>query len=271
MRQVRTDVSPAALAAAIEANTHDAFARWEHALGAAFHEGADVTYATSAVPLHLANGVIRTHLTTANADSRIAAIIGDLRANDEPFAWLIGPSSQPDDLTARLEARGLTLDDESPGMAVDLHAAVLTAPLPAGATVVEVLDDNTLRRWIDVLCAASPLPNAVRELLHALHAEHGFNPNPELRFYLGMLDGTPVATSLLFVSSGVAGIYCVATLPQVRGRGLGAAMTVTPLCTAHEAGLAIGILQSSQMGYPIYRRLGFAEYCTFKFYFGSPA
>lgn len=271
MRQVHTDVSPAALAAAIEANTHDAFARWGHALGATFHEDAAVTYFTSAVPLQLANGVIRAQLPTASADSRIAAIVGDLRANDEPFAWLIGPSAQPDDLTALLEARGLTLDDESPGMAIDLRAAPLAAPLPGGAAVAEVLDDDTLSRWIDVLCAASPLPGVVRDLLHALHAEHGFSPNPTLRFYLGTLDGAPVATSLLFVSSGVAGIYCVATLPRARGRGLGAALTVTPLRAARDAGLAIGILQSSQMGYAIYRRLGFVEYCTFRFHFGSPA
>lgn len=271
MRQVRTDASPAALVAAIEANTHDAFARWGRALGADFHEDAAVTYFTSAVPLQLANGVIRTHLTSASAGTRIAAIVGDLRANDEPFAWLIGPSSQPDDLPALLEAHGLTLDDESPGMALDLRTAPLAAPRPAGATVAEVLDDDTLSRWIDVLCAASPLPNAVRDLLHGLHLQHSFSPYPELRFYLGTLDGAPVATSLLFVSSGVAGIYCVATLPQARGRGLGAAMTVAPLHAARDAGLAIGVLQSSQMGYAIYRRLGFAEYCTFRFYFGSPA
>ncbi|HKS69656.1 MAG TPA: GNAT family N-acetyltransferase [Ktedonobacterales bacterium] len=271
MRQVRTDVSPTALVAAIEANTHDAFARWGHALGADFHKDADVMYFTSAVPLQLANGVIRAHLTSASADSRIAAIVRDLRANDEPFAWLIGPSSQPDDLTTLLEARGLTLDDESPGMAVDLRTAPLAAPMPAGATVAEVLDDAMLSRWIDILCIASPLPDAVHELLHALHTRHGFSPNPQLRFYLGTLDGAPVATSLLFVGAGVAGIYCVATLPQARGRGFGTAMTVAPLRAARDAGLAIGVLQSSQMGYAIYRRLGFVECCTFRFYFGSPA
>jgi hypothetical protein len=44
-------------------------------------------------------------------------------------------------------------------------------------------------------------------------------------------------------------------------RGIGALMTVRPLEMARARGYHLGVLQSSQMGYPLYRRLGFEDYC----------
>ena len=82
-----------------------------------------------------------------------------------------------------------------------------------------------------------------------------------------MLANKPVATSLLYLDGGVAGIYNVATLPQVRHLGIGSALTLALLLQARSWGYRIGTLQSSQMGLQLYRRLGFREYCTFQAYF----
>jgi predicted acetyltransferase len=67
----------------------------------------------------------------------------------------------------------------------------------------------------------------------------------------------------------MAGIYNVATLPELRKQGIGTALTVAPLLDARAWGYQIGTLQSTQMGLHLYRRLGFQEYCTFNAYFWS--
>jgi predicted acetyltransferase len=69
------------------------------------------------------------------------------------------------------------------------------------------------------------------------------------------------------VKSGTtAGIYNVATLPSHRKRGYGEAMTWRAVAGGAAAGCDVAILQASQMGRPIYERMGFrlvAPYRTF--------
>jgi GNAT superfamily N-acetyltransferase len=68
----------------------------------------------------------------------------------------------------------------------------------------------------------------------------------------------------------VAGIYNIATLDAVRGRGIGAAMTLHAAGHAAGEGYAIAVLASSQMGLPIYRRLGFQPVCRLRFLVRPP-
>ncbi len=88
--------------------------------------------------------------------------------------------------------------------------------------------------------------------------------------YLGYLDGQPVATASVLYSDGVAGIYNIATLPEARGRRMGSMMTAAPLIDARERGYKVGILHSTQMGYNVYKRLGFEEICRKVGYVWSP-
>jgi hypothetical protein len=48
--------------------------------------------------------------------------------------------------------------------------------------------------------------------------------------------------------------------------GIGTAMTVIPLLYAKDNGYNIGVLQASEAGEPVYRKIGFEEYCRFNVY-----
>lgn len=80
---------------------------------------------------------------------------------------------------------------------------------------------------------------------------------PGVELYLGSFDGTPVSTSCLVPTPGVAGIYWVATLEAHRGRGLGEALTWAAVRGGQLRGCPVASLQASEMGEPVYKRMGF--------------
>ena len=94
----------------------------------------------------------------------------------------------------------------------------------------------------------------------------GFGPETPWLLFMGTVNGQPVATSRLFCAGGVAGIYHVATVPQARGQGFGTAMTLAAAHAGRGLGYRVGVLYASPVGYGVYRRLGFQEYCHIDLY-----
>ena len=81
--------------------------------------------------------------------------------------------------------------------------------------------------------------------------------------YVGRVDGRDVSTAVGFTSGDAVGIFNVATPPEHRGRGYGAALTAAAAAEGFAAGAEFAWLQSSALGLPVYRRLGFREVETY--------
>jgi GNAT superfamily N-acetyltransferase len=78
------------------------------------------------------------------------------------------------------------------------------------------------------------------------------------RMFIGYLNDEPVGTNLLFNGGGVASVYAIATIPSARGKGIGAAITLQPLLEARDQnGYDYAVLFSTEMGIPVYQRIGF--------------
>jgi ribosomal protein S18 acetylase RimI-like enzyme len=90
--------------------------------------------------------------------------------------------------------------------------------------------------------------------------------NPAWHGYVAYIDGTPAATSTLFVHERVAGIYYVGTLPQYRKRGLGEAVTRRCVIDGFRGGCDVASLQASSEGQPIYERMGFQHVGYYRTY-----
>jgi N-acetylglutamate synthase len=80
-----------------------------------------------------------------------------------------------------------------------------------------------------------------------------------ISYYLGRVDGVDVSTSVGYTLGDLVGVFNVATPPEHRGRGYGAALTAEAARQGFAAGAELAWLQASAMGVPVYRRLGFRE------------
>lgn len=263
-------LSSADLPSAIEANMLELWKAYGRAPGRELYEGEKLTRVLTGVPSALFNGVFRAHLPSDRIGPAIQETLAVCARWNVPLFWWVGSETQPRDLGTHLESFGFVHIGGAPGMALDLSSLPQGIPRPTGFTYEVVEDEGQLQTWAHIAAKGAEYPLPVQEALVELERDVGLRPAVRARRYIGHRDGVPVATSELVLHSGVAGVYAVATLPEARRRGIGAAMTCIPLLHARAEGYRVGTLQSSEMGHSLYRRLGFTEVCKTDVYLTQP-
>lgn len=266
MHQIVQDLSESSLVPAIESNLCDFIPLFSALPRAEVFDTPELLGSITPIPYPTFNSIVRARLHPDTADRAIASAVNRGRERGVPMLWWAGPSSRPFDLGARLEEHGFLPAETPPGMAADLHALPDWTGGSPGLRIEEVGNEEMLRMWCRTLAEGFEMPDFAEAAFLDLFHGQGFGPGLPCRNYLALLDGAPVATASLFLSSGVAGIYNVTTVPNARRRGFGAAITLKPLLDARAAGYRVGILHASTEGAPVYRRLGFREYCTFRLF-----
>ena len=249
------DLSEPEVVEAIKANWFALYGHLGRAPGVELSDGPYLGWMLTGIPDAFLNVVFRTDLPRDHPGEVIDEALNHFKTRGvAALSWLT-PSS---DVGQLLVSRGLTFEEGGTGMAADL-ATVPDGPMPpAGLSIGAVEDEASLEAWVRLTRIGFGIPEfAERRLLEVFGAVRSA---PQSQAYLALMDGQPVATSQLFLGGGVAGIYNVTCLPEARGRGIGTAVTLAPLVEARSRGYRMAILQASDLGYPVYRRLGFRDY-----------
>lgn len=270
MKQPLQDVSEQSLIRAIEENVQEFLLELGRLGGGEERDEPGIQWIIGGSPIDYHNCVVRANLVQGQIDETVETLKQQLQAHQVPGTWHIGPSTRPLNLGKLLMERGFTYGGDEPGMAADLLALNRELPMPADFVVERVSNEQELQIWTRILGmgfgAGEIEANWVGEMYH----KAGFDEQGAWHHFLGLWRGEPVATTTLFLGAGVAGIYFVFTLPQARRQGIGAAVTLAALQDAQKRGYRIGVLGASQMGYPVYQRLGFQQYCTMSLYEWKP-
>ena len=181
------------------------------------------------------------------------------------ISWLAQEGGPATEIKKVLLAHGLTFSESySIEMAADLRVLPKGLPWPMGLKIVPVEDRETLRQWIHVASISFDVREEFEPVWYNFFADAVFDM--PFRGYLALWNGEPVATSQLFLSAGVVGVYNVTCLLQARRHGIGTMIARAPLLEERGLGYAVAILQGSHLGYPVYSRLGFQDFAKLSVY-----
>lgn len=209
------------------------------------------------------NTVMRFHDTGGDVGRRVDGALEPYRRRDVPVTWLVHPTSSPDDLRARLKERGLAHAETLDGMAAPI-AALAPPALPDDVTV-ERADASRAAPFIELVSWRYGLDRDDAGRLAEIYQANRFcEPGSPNQAWVARVGGQAVAKVVLHVDGDTAGLYGLATLPEARGRGLAAALTLLAYDEARRMGATIAILHSTPMAVGLYRKLGFEHVADFE-------
>jgi hypothetical protein len=133
---------------------------------------------------------------------------------------------------------------------------------------VEARDDATLRDFDTVMIQGFPVDELRAGDQGAGRLTDARALRGPLHFYVGYLGEEPVTCAASLIGEEEVGIYMVATMPHARGKGYGGAITAATVASAPNLP---AVLQASDDGQPVYRRLGFQTVTPFTLWFKSRA
>jgi GNAT superfamily N-acetyltransferase len=212
-------------------------------------------------PTVWSNFIFYSNFEADEIEDQVTRVCSKIKSGELPNEWLIGPRTRPLDLGTYLEKHNFAIRYDMSGMAIDTGTIPIKVPVPMGVTIKVADNEPMIKLWADTVSNALWNGNAFEACLfeRMIH-------DPDYRFYLAFLDGKAIASSMVLLSNHIATIDMVATLPEYRKMGIGTAMVIAPLLYAKEKGYELGVLQASQAGEPVYRKIGFEEYCRFVVY-----
>ncbi len=212
------------------------------------------------------NGILKAKVPLEFFDDKVELVLNYFHEVNRPFSCWLGNNNFSSTIQEKLTSYGFVQDEESTGMAADLNDCQVKIPYVSGLKIKKLSTPHEWESHLAVCAKSFNLTNSAEQFLSTIYRSvKSCIPYP-FQHYLGYIDDKPVASSLLFINSGITGIYFIGTIPTFRGKGIGSALTAYSMLRAKELGNRIAVLRASAMGEGIYRRLGFKDYFKFQLY-----
>ncbi|CAF1264250.1 unnamed protein product [Adineta steineri] len=137
------------------------------------------------------------------------------------------------------------------------------------------LDDSTqtnceMRKfeWGSVLCESFGFknPEIHGPFYSNVWSKVEVGPTKPLRMFVAVKNDRVVGGSHINLAHGIACLYNVTTVKSERGQGIGKALSVAAMICAKESNYRYMVLQASDMGSPVYKKLGFKPIPSYKLF-----
>jgi GNAT superfamily N-acetyltransferase len=171
------------------------------------------------------------------------------------------------DFSTRRRARSLLLDrdlrpiSQAPGMLAESLLPPVR-PLPK-IECVPVADRATRQAFGALTSVSFDIPPGIAKAVY--EPERAWFG--DYRGFVGFAGGRPVAIIAIVATPDALGVYSLSTLPECRRSGFGEALLRAAVASEQaRTGITRIVLQSTDAGYSLYRRLGFNEVAKFSVY-----
>ena len=208
--------------------------------------------------------IFMANFNDSNASENIEKIISMIKKLHISVLWYTTPANRPKKIQNLLMDHGFKYQSKWKSMAIDLKKVPKEFNIQNGITIKEVLNLNQLKIWTNILVKSFEFPLfavSYKKYFCKLGVE-----NRNFHYYLGFLNENPVTSAIIFKGEEAAGLFYIGTVPEARRKGIAQAMTCYILTKAKNEGYNICTVQASEMGYPIYKKIGFKQYNETKIY-----
>lgn len=232
------------------------FAR--HVPGAEVRQFGSLPAAAVGMPIPLFNQAFAFEVPT---EDELREAVEWLSSRGAPF-WVSTPAENADEIAAIAPAVGLADTAESiPGMWISLDD--VSQLLPNELHIVRATEPEHLDAFAVAISGGFGPPP---ELARTITPDSVLNDDDHNQHLVGYVDEEPVACAELVATGDIAGVYSVAVPEQHRRRGYGEAVTAAVLRAGRDLGCTTGCLQASDMGKPIYERMGFDTFTEYRLF-----
>ncbi len=205
------------------------------------------------------NGIIEEDQNRIPTDEEIDWTIEHFSAKKLPFMWWTSAKI--------LETKGFQFGGVLTGIALDITKGIPEKPQRSADLSIEIVQSEMDVNAFTKL-AANAFAMSAKATKQWLELNDSIMKRGEQVHFLARFNGIPVGTATLSVSPSSAGIWNLATLPEYRKTGIGAALVHAALVEAkrRQYDQVMAILMPKGMAWGLFTKLGFKEICQFPFY-----
>ena len=259
---VRSSASPAELIEAVERHQTELSVRWTEVQdGIVVDTPGFIRTINPNIKVAFANNVHRVRLEPDQVGDAAKESAAHFREHGVPALWWMSTQAEPEDPDRDLEAHGWRFDESMPWMAARIDRMRWPDDPPAGFRVERIADESAQPHFVTAMTVGFGMNAPEQHAMNSLAAAVGYAPDAQWVRWVAFLGDRPVASAGLMLAGGVAGVYNVATAPDMRRLGLGAALTATSVAEGGDRGYEVAVLGASKLGYGVYERMGFSEVC----------
>jgi GNAT superfamily N-acetyltransferase len=246
------------IAQKMERNYINGFQQLSGINGATFHSDETIAEFVSGYEVGWMNNVFRIDGDARGLSQQISDTLKRYTDKHYPMVWRVGSlTEQPKRVIKLLEKHGFDFVGSSAAMILETKIGSESPALPE-LRIELVQREAQVRDWLIPFCHAFELSAPISSHFEQwIHRRLGLTSSEV--WFVGYANNEPACSASYFVDSEITVIYNVATMTHFRGRGYARRILEMAIRHALNNSAFPIALYATEMGYPLYKSMGFAH------------